>query len=172
MKPNLNELLLLIGNLCPTVICLQDTVLKEKDNITIHNFTSYDYVNNNTDRAMGGISILIHNKISKHRIQLDTNLQAAAASATLHQTITICSIYIPPHIQIIDTELDQLFQQLSRPFILMGDFNCHNIIWGCKEINKKDKILEKIINENNLCLLNAGMQTYITHLVEIPLPST
>ena len=43
----------------------------------------------------------------------------------------------------------------------MGDFNSHNIIWGCKEINKKGKILEKIINENNLCLLNTGMQTYI-----------
>ena len=43
----------------------------------------------------------------------------------------------------------------------MGDFNSHNIIWGCKEINKKGKILEKIINENNLYLLNTAMQTYI-----------
>ena len=160
IKSNLNELLLLIGNLCPTVICLQETFLKEKD-ITIRNFTSYDYVNNNTDRALGSTSILIHNKIPQSRIQLDTNLQAAAASATLHRTITIWSIYIPSHNQIIDTELDQLLQQLPRPFILIDDFNSHNIIWRCKEINKKGKILEKIINENNLCLLNIGMQTYI-----------
>ena len=62
IKPNLNELLLLIGNVCPTVICLQETFLKEKDNITICNFTSYNYVNNNTDRAAGGTSILIHKK--------------------------------------------------------------------------------------------------------------
>ena len=157
MKPNLNELLLLIGNLCPTVICLQETFLKEKDTITIHNLTSYDYVNNNTDRASDGTSILIHNKIPQSRIQLDTNLQAAAASDTLQHTITIWSIYIPPHNQIIDTELDQLLQQLPGPFLLMGDFNSHNIVWGCKEINKKGKILEKIINKNNLCLLNTSM---------------
>ena len=122
MKPNLNELLLLIGNLHPTVICLQETFLKEKDNITIHNFTSYKCVNNYTDRALGGTSILLLNKIPQRRIQLDTNLQAAAASATLHCTITICSIYIPHYNQIIDTKLDQLLQQLLRSFILMGDF--------------------------------------------------
>ena len=117
------------------------TFLKEKD-ITICNFT-YDYVNNNTDRALGGTSILINNKIPQSRIQLDTNLQAAVASATLHHTITICSIYIPLHNQIIDTELDQLLQQLPRPFILIGDFNSHNIIWGCKEINKGVKSWKK-----------------------------
>ena len=53
------------------------------------------------------------------RIQLDTNLQAASASATLHHNITICSMYIPPHNQ-IDTELNQLLQQLPRPFILIS----------------------------------------------------
>ena len=143
MKPNLNELLLLIGNLYPTVICLQETFLKEKNNVTIHNFTSYNYVNNNTERASGSTSILIHNKIPQCRIQLDTNLQAAAASATLHCTVTICSIYISPHNQIIDTKLDQLLKQLPRPFILMGDFSSHNIICGCKETNKNGKILEK-----------------------------
>ena len=111
-----------------------------KRDITIRNFTSYNYVNNNTDRTSGGTFKLIPNKISQHRIQLDTNLQVAAASAILSRTITICSIYIPPNNQIIDSELDQLLQQLPRPFILMGDFNSKNIIWGCKEINKKGKI--------------------------------
>ena len=58
-------------------------------------------------------------------------------------------------------QMDQLLQQLPRPFILMNDFNSHNIIWGCKEINQKGKTLETIIYENNLCLLNTGIQTYI-----------
>ena len=52
------------------------------------------------------------------RTLLNTNLQAVAASATLHRTI--CSIYVPLHDQIIDTKLDQLLQQLPHPFILMG----------------------------------------------------
>ena len=156
MKPNLNEPLLLIGSLC-----LQETFLKE--NVTIRNFTSYSYIYiyNNTDRALGGTSILINYKILQHRILLNTNFQVVVASATLYCTKTVCSLYIPPHDQTIDTELDQLLQQFPRPFILMGDFNSNNIIWGCKEINKKGKILEKIIYNNNLCLLFMGMQTYV-----------
>ena len=133
MKPNLTELLLLNGSLCPIMICLQKTFLKENNNVKICYFTSYDYVNSNTNRASGGISILINNKIFQHRIHFNTNLQAVA-SATLHHTITVCSVYILPHDQIIDTEL---LEQLPGPFILMGDFNSHNIIWRCKEINKK-----------------------------------
>ena len=103
----------------------------------------YDYMNNTTDRASGGTSILI-NKITRCRILLNTNLQPIAASATIHCTITVSSIYIPPHDQIIDAELDQLLQQLLRAFILMGDFNNSlNIIWGCKEINQKKVNLRK-----------------------------
>ena len=110
------------------MICLQETFLTENDNVTIHNFFSYNYINNNTGRASGGTAILINNKIPQCRILLNTNLQAVAASATLHRAITICSRYLPPHDLTVDTELDQLLQQLLKPFILMSDFNSHNII--------------------------------------------
>ena len=43
----------------------------------------------------------------------------------------------------------------------MGDFNSHNIIWGSKTTNKRGQILEKIINSNNLCLLNQNSQTHL-----------
>ena len=32
---------------------------------------------------------------------------------------------------------------------------------GCKDTNKKSKILEKIINENEMCLINNGALTYV-----------
>ena len=96
MKPNLNELLLLIMGFCPAVVCLQETFLKETDKIDINNYTSYNYINTNTDRASGGTSILINNKIPQQEIELNTNLQAIAVSATLHRNINICSIYLPP----------------------------------------------------------------------------
>ena len=95
------------------MICLQKAFLN--DNVTICNFTSYNYINN-TDRASCSTSILIHNKIPQHRIIFDANLQDVAALATLHRTINVCSIYTPPRDQIIDTGL---LQQLPRPLILM-----------------------------------------------------
>ena len=58
-------------------------------------------------------------------------------------------------------ELKKLIDQLPRPLILLGDFNSHNTLWGCKDPNKKGKMLEKVINENDMCLLNNGAFTYV-----------
>ena len=55
MKPNINELLLLIMRFCPAVVCLQETFLKDTDNININNFTSYDYIKHNNDRMKNEI---------------------------------------------------------------------------------------------------------------------
>ena len=53
-------------------------------------------------------------------------------------------------------KLKKLIDPLPRPFILLGDFNSHNNLWGCKDTNKKGKMLERVINENDMCLLNYG----------------
>ena len=50
---------------------------------------------------------------------------------------------------------------MPKLFILLGDFNCHNAQWGCKDTNKKGKILEMIINENDMWLLNNCALTYV-----------
>ena len=42
----------------------------------------------------------------------------------------ICSVYIPPSFPLYSQHLDNLLQQLPSPYILLGDFNGHNILWG------------------------------------------
>ena len=42
----------------------------------------------------------------------------------------------------------------------MGDFNSHNILWGSRRTNKRGQTLEKINNNNNLCLHNRKAQTH------------
>ena len=44
----------------------------------------------------------------------------------------------------------------------MGDFNSHNILWGSRTTNKRGHTLEKIINNNNLCLHNRKAQTHLS----------
>ena len=68
------------------------------------------------------LSILIRKYIPQNKININSHLQAIAVSATLHKTVTICSLYIPPHDHINENELNNLFEQLPKPFILMGDF--------------------------------------------------
>ena len=81
---------------------------------------------------------------------------------TLHRTIhNICSIYIPPHDAINESEINKILQQLPTPFILLGDFNSHNTTWGCRSTNHKGQTLENINNNNNLCLVNKKSPTHL-----------
>ena len=44
-----------------------------------------------------------------------------AVIVTLHQTINICSIYIPPRSKIVEKDLDEIVNQLPTPFLLLKD---------------------------------------------------
>lgn len=161
IKPNYNELLILISLFNPAIICLQETFLKN-NNLKTTNYEQYHYIHNTGSRANGGTSILVRNDIPQSKLNVQTNLQAITTQVTLHKTITICSIYLPPHEPINNTELKNLIKQLPSPFILLGDFNSHSTLWGCKETNTKGIKIEQLINDNNLCLLNQKEPTYIS----------
>ena len=82
-------------------------------------------------------------------------------SVTLHRTISICSIYIPPRAKIKQKDLDEIINQLPSPYLLLGDFNGHNVIWGSDNVNERGRTIENFINKNNLCLFNDNKPTYL-----------
>ena len=127
-KSNYNELLLLITELNPTAICLQETLKKHSDKLNIKTFEQYDYIHDTRERTSGWVSILIRKDIPHNKINFNTYLQAITVSVTLHKTITIYSLYISPHDSINENELNYLIEQLPKPFIFMGDFNNPNMI--------------------------------------------
>ena len=49
------------------------------------------------EKKLGGVSILIRKNVPQSKININTHLQAIAVSATLHKTVSIYSLYIPPH---------------------------------------------------------------------------
>ena len=159
-RVNFNELSLLIQQQNPIAICLQETHLKETDKINIKHYAMYNHYAQ-TDRASGGSSIAVHSNYIHSEINLKTNLQAIAIRLSLDKTITLCSVYIPPNHQVQTQELTNLIQQLPAPFILMGDFNAHNPLWGSDKITDKGKKLEDAISHHNLCILNDGSKTYL-----------
>lgn len=59
-----------------------------------------------------------------------------------------------------------MIDQLPNSFILLRDFNCHNTSWGNKVTDLKGKTVEKLRNENDLCLLNKGAYAYINPFSE------
>ena len=161
LKANYNEILILTTLLAPSVICLQETFLKRTDMISFKNYTLYNYITDANQKASGGTSIFVKSDIPHRPININSNLQAIAVNVTLSKPITICSIYLPPHDNFSKQDLENLINQLPRPFILLGDFNSHSKLWGCTDTNDKGAIIENFIAENDLCLFNNKQATYL-----------
>ncbi|GFY78273.1 RNA-directed DNA polymerase from mobile element jockey [Trichonephila inaurata madagascariensis] len=75
-------------------------------------------------------------------------------------SVTICNVYLPPNAPLNFRELQELIDQLPSPFILLGDFNAHHLLWGCQDVNSRGKVVEKLLAELDLTLLNDGSNTY------------
>ena len=43
----------------------------------------------------------------------------------------------------------------------MGDFNSHSNVWGCRDTDQKGRIIEDVINRNDLLLYNNKAYTYL-----------
>lgn len=159
---NFEELKHLCHDLKPSVMCLQEIKLAASAKSTIKGYSSYHVSSLSVDgMPIGGSSILVENNTSHQRVTLQTELQAVAVRVSLAQTITICSIYIPPRSPFEQQDLDHLISQLPQPFILLGDFNAHSDLWGDQRLDRAGSILENILNSSDICLLNNGSPTYL-----------
>ena len=74
----------------------------------------------------------------------------------MDKEITICSLYIHPNFYLETGHLDTLLKQLPSSYILVGDFNGHNILWGCRDNNPKGDIIEDRIYPTELQLNRAN----------------
>ena len=173
-EPNYNEVSLLISEYNPSVFCFQETFLKPDDNISLKGFNVYNYVHTDCLRPSGGASISVKSCFPQRKIDLQTELQATSISVTLDREITICSVYIPPSFSLNSQHLDNLLQQLPSPYILLGDFNGHNILWGGQNNDSRGELIENFITKNDICIMNDKSYTYhspsqsLLHLLIFP----
>ena len=162
IKNKMDEIKLLLQSYNPIACCLQETFIRDEDVINFSQYTSFHQSSQvNNGKACGGVSILIRNDIPHDEVKLNTPLQAKAIEISIHKKITICSIYIPPSTNLDPKMLDDLVQQLPAPFMLLGDFNAHNMLWGCNDFNSKGRKIETFIGKHDLCYLNDKSYTYI-----------
>ena len=161
IRPKYEELLLLLTLLRPSVFCLQETFMKPEETFTLKGFNVYNYIHTDCLRASGGSSLLVHSSVPQRQIKLKTDLQAVAVSITLNKEITFCSIYIPPSYSLRSEQLTSLLQQLPSPYMLVGDFNGHNVLWGSNDNDPRGQLIEDFITENDICLMNDKSNTYL-----------
>ena len=44
--------------------------------------------------------------------------------------------------------------------IILGDFNAKSSIWNSPIVNKRDLVIEELLEEYNYVVINTGAQTY------------
>ena len=101
IKANYEELTLLVNELKPVAVCLQETFLKDSDQFTLKYHSCLFKNCSDNDKASGGVGVIVNNSVPHHLVKLDTTLQAVAVNISLNKTITVCSIYLPLPYQLI-----------------------------------------------------------------------
>ncbi|GFO40538.1 NADP dehydrogenase [ubiquinone] iron-sulfur protein 8, mitochondrial [Plakobranchus ocellatus] len=113
------------------------------------------------DPPGGEAALLIRNGTRFSEIDLKNGLHAAAATISLEKTLTVCSLYLPPNSPVSKLSLAELFEQLPKPFLVLGDFNAHSPAWGDSRLDGRVRMLEEFTAENELIILNSGEQTFV-----------
>lgn len=151
---HLDEIKLLLTKINCLAICIQESKFKSNCYTFLRNFTCYYKNLNNVTTAHGGVCIYLNNMVDAEEIHLNTDLQVVAIKIQFPIKCIICSIYLPGSENISTNALNNIVNQFDLPYILLGDFNAHNSIWGSEKTDSRGKILHKFINNNDLNILN------------------
>ena len=129
MNTNFEELDHLLSYKPQMCVCLQETRHGDKNlnPPTGYNITQSD--RKRDDYHERGVAILTRKYTNVKPIPLNTNLQAIATRVWLNKSYTVCSLYLP-HIPVTKAEIQNLMNQLPKPFILVGDMNARYKQWG------------------------------------------
>ena len=162
LRARVEQLKVLMKEHNPGAICLQETML---GNANFNPGLNYDFYSSPPppgDRAHGGAAIIVSKALQHSPVILNTQLQAVAISVILDKQITICSLYLPPdpNFNVSFNDIQFLINQLPVPFLILGDFNAHNPLWGGSTLNDKGRVIEAIIDSNPVTLYNDGSMTF------------
>ena len=110
----------------------------------------------------GGCAILVSStsNIPSTRFPLHSQLEAVAVQLHLQRLYTVCCLYLPPGRAVSREEVLALIDELPPPFLLLGDFNARNHLWGDSITDPRGAIMESIISERDLSILNTGEPTH------------
>lgn len=158
----LNDIKLINQQYDPTIICFQETNLNNTYTPPIKNFNIFTTNRTACNRASRGVVILVRSDYPSSQIQILSPLQVVAISIQLEFSITICYIFIPNQKQFKSSDIEKIIQQIPTSFILLGDFNSHGLSWGSDKTDKWGKQIEKILESDNITLLNNGLPTRLS----------
>lgn len=158
----LDELKMLISEISPEIICLQETNFTNSNTGNIPNYSRFSKYRTSGLRASGGVATYVKSIYPSKKISISTHLEAITVTVKLIGIeVNICNIYLPNQQTFSENDLENIIKQLPKPFIITGDFNSHNVRWGSLKTDNRGKEIDKILENDNLVLLNSMEPTHI-----------
>ncbi|KAI5754364.1 hypothetical protein M8J77_008009 [Diaphorina citri] len=165
IRGKMEEIKMLLSKYNPSILCIQETRLLQSLVVNFNNYSVFRYDHTGGETASQGLITLVKKCHYVNRINIQSTLQAIAIQIKhpIYNFLTICNIYIHPSHRLQQTEISNLIEQLPTPFLLIGDFNAHNPIWGSINRCNKGKIIENILYQTEqICCLNNGSPTHLS----------
>ncbi|CAK1580392.1 unnamed protein product [Parnassius mnemosyne] len=140
-------------NVC--VAAISETWLKPDSNIRIPGFCC---VRNDRSDGYAGCALLIKNNIAYTIVDIHDEIFDFNIVSVRIQNITFVSIYVPSPSVHTFRRIKSLIASLPKPFLILGDFNCHHYLWG-DNCDRFGSLLVEIFDELNIGVLNTGKIT-------------
>ena len=166
------ELLHLANSHEASIIALQETLQQTKYLYKIPGYTVIGKDGTYNRRNHGGVALYIHQDVPHSPIPLTTSIQAVAAVVHLKTKVTICNIYNSRSHQLSVNDLNNLYNQLPQPCIILGDFNAYHLLWGCQRTDDRGRMVETFVGNTDLVVLNNGAPTHPNPLVDTAIDLT
>jgi len=151
---NISNIVELVDRYNPVCMALQELILGR------NNVFAYQGYHSMHSPGRGGAGLLIRKDTHFTKINLRTTLQAVAATLYMGKQYTVCSIYIPPNYPLTKEEMEELLQQLTQPFMLLGDFNGRDPLWGDTVTTPHAQIIKRILHDYDVAILNKNEPTH------------
>lgn len=122
------------------ILLISESHLTKQSYANIKGYKFYNAIHP-AERARGGSSVIIKENIQHcEESKIETDMfQLACISVNLkhHNSFKICAIYIPPKHNIKYHQYLNMLQSLGTHFIVGGDYNAKNKIWGSRLTSPK-----------------------------------
>lgn len=158
---NLDDIRELLNKHTPKVLCVQETHLKSTQTNFLKQYAIFRKDRDDAAASSGGVAIIVDKGVACKQLNLRTSLEAVAVRAVLFgKLLTITSIYIPPCYQLSKTQFQSFIDELPPPYIVVGDLNAHNPLWGDSRLDARGRLIEHFLFSSGACLLNKKEPTY------------
>lgn len=140
------------------ILSLNETKLVKSKTFVID---GYHIVRKDRNSRGGGVAILVKNNLNFVNITYPEFENSEILSIEIelsNQKFHFISYYLPPNEMFKESILLKI--NTLKNVIVCGDLNCKSQLWYCNEKNKNGDLLEKALDDTDLCLLNNNKATH------------